>query len=105
MGVLACEFFALENGDVLLNEMAPRVHNSGHWTPEACYTGQFEQHIRAIADWPFGSVHRHLDVEMVNLLGEDIYQSFGPADMVTIYGKREARPGRKMGHVVRRLRG
>lgn len=103
VGVLACEFFVLKTGELLLNEMAPRVHNSGHWTPEACLTGQFEQHIRAIAGWPLGDVTRLINVEMVNLLGEDIYQSFAPGDMVTLYGKHEARKGRKMGHVVRKL--
>lgn len=106
VGVLACEFFALDNGDLLLNEMAPRVHNSGHWTPEACATGQFEQHIRAIAGWPLGPVDRHFDVEMENLLGDDVLKAFGPAgpnEAITLYGKREARPGRKMGHVVRKV--
>ena len=102
VGVMAVEFFVLENGEIVLNEMAPRVHNSGHWTPEACQVGQFEQHIRAIADWPLLKTRRLIDAEMINLLGDDIYQPFGTDDLVTIYGKREARPGRKMGHVVRR---
>ncbi|MAP96103.1 MAG: 5-(carboxyamino)imidazole ribonucleotide synthase [Ponticaulis sp.] len=102
VGVLACEFFVLEDGGLLLNEMAPRVHNSGHWTPEACLTGQFEQHIRAIAGWPLGPTDRLFDAEMENLLGEDIYKPLAPGDMVTLYGKREARAGRKMGHVVRK---
>ncbi len=101
VGVVATEFFVLENGEILLNEIAPRVHNSGHWTPEACRTGQFEQHIRAIAGWPLGDTARHSAVEMTNLLGDDIFQTFGSEDMVTLYGKRDARPGRKMGHVVR----
>lgn len=106
VGVLACEFFALDNGDILLNEMAPRVHNSGHWTPEACMTGQFEQHIRAIAGWPLGPVDRHYDVEMENLLGDDVLKAFGtagPNEAITLYGKHEMRPGRKMGHVVRKV--
>lgn len=106
IGVLAVEFFVLEDGGLLLNEMAPRVHNSGHWTPEACLTGQFEQHIRAIAGWPLGPVTRLMDVEMTNLLGDDIDGHFGlrgPGAMTTLYGKRDARPGRKMGHVVKRL--
>lgn len=106
VGVLACEFFVLETGEILLNEMAPRVHNSGHWTPEVCMTGQFEQHIRAVAGWPLGNQKRLMDAEMENLLGDDVEKAFGPAgpfDMVTLYGKREARPGRKMGHVVRKL--
>ncbi len=103
VGVMAAEFFVLENGDIVLNEMAPRVHNSGHWTPEACQVGQFEQHIRAITGWPLIRPRRTVDVEMINLLGDDIFDTFGPDDLVTIYGKREARAGRKMGHVVRRL--
>ncbi len=108
IGVLSLEFFVLEDGTLLANEFAPRVHNSGHWTPEACETGQFEQHIRAIAGWPLGLVTRFHNVEMHNLLGEEALQpprSYGPHDVVTLYGKRDAKPGRKMGHVVTRLRG
>ena len=106
IGVLALEFFVLEDGALLANEFAPRVHNSGHWTPEACATGQFEQHIRAVAGWPLGAVTRYHDVEMFNLLGEE---ALSPATtlldgtVLTLYGKREAKPGRKMGHVVKRL--
>ena len=106
VGVLACEFFVLEDGTLLLNEMAPRVHNSGHWTPEACLTGQFEQHIRAIAGWPLGPVDRVMDAEMENLLGDDVLKAFGPSgphEAITLYGKRDMRPGRKMGHVVRKV--
>ena len=105
IGVLALEFFVLEDGTLLANEFAPRVHNSGHWTPEACATGQFEQHIRAVAGWPLGPVTRYHDVEMLNLLGEE---ALVPPDVLaadgvlTLYGKREAKPGRKMGHLVRR---
>ena len=105
VGVMACEFFVLETGEILLNEIAPRVHNSGHWTPEACITGQFEQHIRAIAGWPLGSTDRLINVEMENLLGDDVLKACGasgPGDMITLYGKREMRAGRKMGHIVRR---
>ncbi|MEL7033128.1 MAG: 5-(carboxyamino)imidazole ribonucleotide synthase [Pseudomonadota bacterium] len=106
VGVLALEFFVLENGALLANEFAPRVHNSGHWTPEACATGQFEQHIRAVAGWPLGDVTRYHDVEMFNLLGEEALNP--PRDLLddavlTLYGKRDAKPGRKMGHVVKRL--
>ena len=105
VGVLALEFFVLEDGTLLANEFAPRVHNSGHWTPEACATCQFEQHIRAVAGWPLGPVTRYHDVEMLNLLGEE---ALVPPDVLsadgilTLYGKREAKPGRKMGHLVRR---
>lgn len=105
VGVLALEFFVLEDGRLLANEFAPRVHNSGHWTPEACATGQFEQHIRAVAGWPLGPVTRYHDVEMLNLLGEE---ALVPPDVLaadgvlTLYGKRDANPGRKMGHLVRR---
>ena len=106
IGVLALEFFVLEDGTLLANEFAPRVHNSGHWTPEACATGQFEQHIRAVAGWPLGDVTRFHNVEMYNLLGEEALAP--PTELLkdavlTLYGKRDAKPGRKMGHVVKRL--
>ena len=106
VGVLALEFFVLPDGTLLANEFAPRVHNSGHWTPEACQTGQFEQHIRCVAGWPLGDTHRLFDAEMINLIGEAGLVSpagLGPNDTLTLYGKREARPGRKMGHITRRL--
>jgi len=106
VGVLALEFFVLPDGTLLANEFAPRVHNSGHWTPEACQTGQFEQHIRAVASWPLGNTYRLHDAEMINLIGESGLvspASLGPHDTLTLYGKREARPGRKMGHITRRL--
>jgi len=106
VGVLALEFFVLPDGRLLANEFAPRVHNSGHWTPEACATGQFEQHIRAVAGWPLGAVERFHDAEMSNLLGEEALVSPDTlsADCVlTLYGKRDAKPGRKMGHIVKRL--
>ena len=105
VGVLALEFFVLEDGRLLANEFAPRVHNSGHWTPEACATGQFEQHIRAVAGWPLGPVTRYHDVEMLNLLGEEALvppDALAADGVLTLYGKREAKPGRKMGHLVRR---
>jgi len=106
VGVLALEFFVLPDGTLLANEFAPRVHNSGHWTPEACQTGQFEQHIRAICGWPLGDTRRLFDAEMVNLIGEAGLvepDHLEPGDVLTLYGKREARPGRKMGHITRRL--
>lgn len=106
VGVLALEFFVLESGKVLANEFAPRVHNSGHWTPEACQTGQFEQHIRAIAGWSLGETRRLFDAEMENLIGEAGLvdgSNIGPSDVLTLYGKKDAREGRKMGHITRRL--
>ena len=105
VGVLALELFVLKDGTLRANEMAPRVHNSGHWTPEACATGQFEQHIRAVAGWPLGPVTRHFDAEMENLLGEEALApptAYPEGTVLTLYGKRDAKPGRKMGHTVRR---
>lgn len=107
VGVLALEFFVLSDASVVANEFAPRVHNSGHWTPEACLTGQFEQHIRAVAGWPLGPVERFHDVEMENLLGEealDVRPYLDAGHSVVLYGKREIKPGRKMGHIVKRMR-
>ncbi|MET0547392.1 MAG: 5-(carboxyamino)imidazole ribonucleotide synthase [Caulobacterales bacterium] len=105
VGVAAIEFFLMPDGSVLANEMAPRVHNSGHWTQDACITGQFEQHIRAICGWPLGATQRFADAEMFNLIGDEIGQWPNWADQagvrVHLYGKREARPGRKMGHVTK----
>lgn len=106
VGVLALEFFVLPDGSVIANEYAPRVHNSGHWTPEACATGQFEQHMRAVAGWPLGDVTRFHDCEMLNLLGDEALedpQTLAADCVLTLYGKRAAKPGRKMGHLVRRL--
>lgn len=99
VGVLALEYFVMPDSELLANEYAPRVHNSGHWTPEACETGQFEQHIRAVAGLPLGSPTRHFAAHMENLLGEEAITAAGDPG-VTLYGKREARPGRKMGHKV-----
>jgi 5-(carboxyamino)imidazole ribonucleotide synthase len=108
VGVLAVEFFVLDYGgrDVFyVNEMAPRVHNSGHWTMDACAVDQFENHIRAIAGWPLGSTARHSDAVMTNLIGRDALSwqrlAAEPGVCVHLYGKNEARPGRKMGHVTR----
>ena len=103
VGVLALELFALPDGAILGNEFAPRVHNSGHWTGDACVTGQFEQHIRAVAGWPLGAVDRFADVSMRNLLGAHAADwrdwSAASTAKVHLYGKREAKEGRKMGHV------
>src|SRR4026207_2579441 len=90
---------------LMVNEIAPRVHNSGHWTIEACAVSQFESHMRAVAGWPLGSTGRHSDAEMVNLIGEEADQWLGlaaePGASLHLYGKHHARPGRKMGHVTR----
>ena len=99
VGVLALEYFVLPDGELMANEYAPRVHNSGHWTPEACETGQFEQHMRAVAGLPLGPPTRHFAARMENLLGEEAIAAAGEPG-VTLYGKREARSGRKMGHRV-----
>lgn len=107
IGVLALEFFVMPDGSVLANEFAPRVHNSGHWTPEACMTGQFEQHIRAVAGWPLGPVERLFDIEMQNLLGDDVSQipaGFDADARIVSYGKHDAKPGRKMAHITKRKR-
>jgi 5-(carboxyamino)imidazole ribonucleotide synthase len=106
VGVLAVEMFVVQ-GDgeakVLVNEIAPRVHNSGHWTLDGASISQFEQHIRAIAGWPLGKPVRHGPVTMTNLIGEDIdsYEQWlsVPGATVHLYGKGAPRPGRKMGHV------
>ncbi|MBI1340505.1 5-(carboxyamino)imidazole ribonucleotide synthase [bacterium] len=104
VGVLTLEFFLTPDGRLLANEFAPRVHNSGHWTLEACAVSQFEQHIRAVAGWPLGSPDRHSNAEMVNLLGDEVYdwrRRMQDGWSVHIYGKRAASPGRKMGHATR----
>ena len=90
---------------LLVNEIAPRVHNSGHWTIEACAVSQFENHMRAVAGWPLGLTERHSNAEMVNLIGKDALAwrelAAEPGACLHLYGKREARDGRKMGHVTR----
>jgi 5-(carboxyamino)imidazole ribonucleotide synthase len=108
VGVLAVEMFYLGPGPgdrLLVNEIAPRVHNSGHWTIEACAVSQFENHIRAVAGWPLGSPERHSDAEMLNLIGQDAHNwltlAAEPGACLHLYGKREAREGRKMGHLTR----
>ena len=104
VGVIGVELFVLPDNRLLVNEIAPRVHNSGHWTIEACAIDQFEQHIRAIAGWPLGDGTRHSDAVMTNLIGRDVDDWLalaGGGGGVHIYGKGDARPGRKMGHVTR----
>ena len=103
VGVIGIEFFVLADGSLIANEMAPRVHNSGHWTEAACVISQFEQHIRAVTGLPLGNAGRHSDCVMTNLIGDDIlsvpdWLRFDDV-LVHLYGKTESRPGRKMGHV------
>ncbi len=104
VGVLCIEFFVLTDGRLLVNELAPRVHNSGHWTQKACITSQFEQHIRAICGLPLGSPYRHSDCQMTNLLGNNLntlkYFLTQKHTSIHLYGKRTAQPHRKMGHVI-----
>ena len=110
VGVLAVEMFVLANGTgpkVLVNEIAPRVHNSGHWTLDGASVSQFEQHIRAIAGWSLGATSRRGRIEMRNLIGEEAEEwrdiLAQPELSLHLYGKLEARAGRKMGHVTRVL--
>lgn len=107
VGVFAVEFF-VENANsdefnICVNEIAPRVHNSGHWTEAACVTSQFEQHIRAISSLPLSNAKRHSDCIMLNLIGDDVNKledyAADSSAKIHLYGKLEARPGRKMGHV------
>ncbi len=105
VGLLAVEMFVTRQGEVLVNELAPRPHNSGHWTIDACITSQFEQYVRAICGLPFGSPERHSDAVMKNLLGDEIATwreaLADPSAKLHLYGKGAPRPGRKMGHVTR----
>jgi 5-(carboxyamino)imidazole ribonucleotide synthase len=107
VGVLAVEMFLLEAGELLVNELAPRPHNSGHFSIDACVTSQFEQQLRAVCGLPLGEVRLHRPAAMANLLG-DLWQAGEPDWLAALafpqvklhlYGKREARPGRKMGHL------
>jgi 5-(carboxyamino)imidazole ribonucleotide synthase len=108
-GVLCVEFFVASDGSLLANEMAPRPHNSGHYSIDACVTSQFEQQARVLAGLPLGATRQHSSAVMLNLLG-DCWQTFGgeppwagvlayPGTKLHLYGKAEPRPGRKMGHV------
>ncbi|MFN3496940.1 MAG: 5-(carboxyamino)imidazole ribonucleotide synthase, partial [Pannonibacter indicus] len=108
VGVTGVEMFVTGSGadeDLLVNEIAPRVHNSGHWTQDACLVSQFEQHMRAVAGWPLGNPARHSDVVMENLIGADAEGWAAvlaePGARLHLYGKAEIRQGRKMGHVNR----
>jgi 5-(carboxyamino)imidazole ribonucleotide synthase len=107
-GVICVELFycgETATAPLVVNEIAPRVHNSGHWTLDACAVSQFENHIRAIAGWPLGSCQRQCDAVMTNLIGADVerWEDLAREDNASLhlYGKRQARPGRKMGHVTR----
>ena len=107
VGVMGVELFVTPEG-LIVNEIAPRVHNSGHWTQNGCAVDQFEQHIRAVAGLPLGDGARHTDVVMENLIGDDIARvpqiAREAGTQIHLYGKGEARPGRKMGHVNRLAR-
>jgi 5-(carboxyamino)imidazole ribonucleotide synthase len=107
IGVIGVELFVTPKG-LVVNEFAPRVHNSGHWTQQGASVDQFEQHIRAITGWPLGDGARYADVEMRNLIGADMDEvpslARDPAVSLHLYGKAETRPGRKMGHINRVLK-
>lgn len=107
-GVLAVEMFVVDGEGaprLIANEIAPRVHNSGHWTQDACAVSQFEQHVRAVAGWPLGPTTRHADAVMDNLIGADVEKWHehlaAPDTRLHLYGKMQTRAGRKMGHVTR----
>jgi 5-(carboxyamino)imidazole ribonucleotide synthase len=105
VGVLCVEFFLTSEGKLLINELAPRPHNSGHWTIDACVTSQFEQFVRAVCGLPLGSTTHQAPAVMKNLIGDDVKawrEILGdPDSKLHLYGKAEARPGRKMGHVTK----
>ncbi len=104
VGVLGVELFVTARG-LIVNEIAPRVHNSGHWTQAGCAVDQFEQHIRAVTGWPLGDGSRHANVTMENLIGDDVARAPAlaaePGVQIHLYGKSEIRDGRKMGHINR----
>lgn len=103
IGMLAIEFFVTRDNRLLFNEMAPRPHNSGHWTMDGCVTSQFEQCIRAVCGLPLGAVTAHSTIEMKNLIGDDIHHwqdiLANPHAKLHIYGKSVPKEGRKMGHI------
>ncbi|TDK41281.1 5-(carboxyamino)imidazole ribonucleotide synthase [Antarcticimicrobium luteum] len=107
VGVMGVELFVTPAG-LVVNEIAPRVHNTGHWTQNGCAIDQFEQHIRAVAGWPLGDGRRHADAVMENLIGDDMDRvpelARQPDTALHLYGKTEVKPGRKMGHVNRVIR-
>lgn len=103
VGVLALELFVTKDGKILANEIAPRTHNSGHWTIDACAVSQFENHVRTVCGISVGSTKRHSDAVMLNLIGDDIVlvdkYVDKPNACIHLYGKPEVRAGRKMGHI------
>jgi 5-(carboxyamino)imidazole ribonucleotide synthase len=103
VGVMGVEFFQMADGKLIVNEIAPRVHNSGHWTQNAGCVDQFEQHMRAVAGWPLGDARPRHGVVMTNLIGDDVVNwntlAAQPGTHIHLYGKSEARTGRKMGHI------
>ncbi len=103
VGVLAVEFFLLPNDTLLVNEIAPRVHNTGHFTLDACAHSQFSQHVRAVCGLPVGSTQRFANARMQNIVGEEVHNAQAllsdPNAILHLYGKKEARAGRKMGHI------
>ena len=107
VGVMGVELFVTPQG-LIVNEIAPRVHNSGHWTQDGSLVDQFEQHIRAVAGWPLSDASRIASIEMENLIGDDMDRLTSiraePAAALHLYGKTQTRPGRKMGHVNRTLK-
>ncbi len=107
IGVMGIELFDMGDGELLVNEVAPRVHNTGHWTQDGCVCDQFEQHIRAVVGWPLGPSNAHARIEMTNLLGDEVEQwrtlAAESDARLHLYGKHDARPGRKMAHVNRIL--
>jgi 5-(carboxyamino)imidazole ribonucleotide synthase len=104
VGVMGVELFVTSKG-LIVNEIAPRVHNSGHWTQNGCAIDQFEQHIRAVAGWPLGDGTRHSNVVMENLIGDDVLRvpelSKDGNVAIHLYGKADVKAGRKMGHINR----
>lgn len=104
IGTLAVEMFLTEDGTIYVNELAPRPHNSGHYTIDACETSQFEQHIRAVCGWPLGKTDLHTPVVMVNILGQHVEKTLANIEhfktcKLHLYGKAEAKHNRKMGHL------
>ena len=108
VGVMGVELFEMPGGRLLVNEIAPRVHNSGHWTQDGCVCDQFEQHVRAVAGWPLGPTTAHAKIEMTNLLGDEVlgWEALAADSNVRMhfYGKKAIKPGRKMAHVNRVLK-